>query len=211
VNPQGATTTPPTTPSSATTTQAPPAVGGYTPDVLAERRMSTWTFRENVKRLIWMFAWAFLFRTSFHSFYGWRRFLLRCFGAKIGQRVNVRPSAWIEIPWNLQLGDDVQVGDGAILYSLGQIIVGRLTTISQYAHLCAGTHDHTLRTFPLVRKPITVGQEAWVAAEAFVGPGVTIGDRAVAGARAVVVKDVAAEQIVAGNPARVIGTRVMRG
>ena len=97
----------------------------------------------------------------------------------------VRRTVKIEIPWNLDLGDDVSIGDEAILYSLGSIQIGNRSFLSQYAvHLCAGTHDHTSRDYPLVREPIKIGEDCWIAADAFVGPGVTIGDRTVLGARA---------------------------
>jgi putative colanic acid biosynthesis acetyltransferase WcaF len=154
-----------------------------------------------------MFAAALLFRPSFHNWYGWRNLLLRAFGARVGRGVRVRPTVRVEIPWNLELGDGVVVGDYAILYSLGTIRVGRLAVISQYAHLCAGTHDYTHPDFPLLTPPIAIGEGAWVAADAFVGPGVTVGDRAVVAARATVVKDVPPGSVVGGNPARVIKER----
>jgi putative colanic acid biosynthesis acetyltransferase WcaF len=151
-----------------------------------------------------------LFRCSFHNWYGWRRLLLRLFGAKLGRDVRIRPTVLVEIPWNLDIGDDVDIGDHVILYSLGKITIGRGSIISQYAHLCAGTHDYTTRRFPLLRPPIVVGEDAWIAADAFIGPGVTVGDRAVVGARATVVKDVGPDQVVAGPAAAVLKTRVLR-
>jgi putative colanic acid biosynthesis acetyltransferase WcaF len=188
-----------------------PAAEAQSPDeVVALRTRSPWGLHEKVKRVVWMMVRATLFRPSFHNWYGWRRFLLRCFGAKIGSGVRIRPTVWVEIPWNLDIGDDTAVGDYAILYSLGRITIGKLAVVSQYAHLCAGTHDYTIRTFPLLRLPIRVGDEAWVAADAFVGPGVRIGARSVVGARATVVKDVPDDVVVAGNPARVVKPRLLR-
>jgi putative colanic acid biosynthesis acetyltransferase WcaF len=102
----------------------------------------------------------------------------------------------------------VSVGDEAILYAIGQIRIGARSFVSQYAHLCAATHDHTTDTYPLLRAPIAVGEDCWVAADAFVGPGVVVGDRSVVGARATVIKDVPPDVIVAGNPARVVKPRV---
>jgi putative colanic acid biosynthesis acetyltransferase WcaF len=133
--------------------------------------------------------------------------LLRMFGAKVGIGVRIRPTVRIEIPWNLDIGDYAAVGDHAILYSVGKITLGRMSSVSQYAHLCAGTHDYTAPSFPLVREPITVGDEVWIATDAFVGPGVTIGRRVIVAARATVVKDVADGEIVAGNPARFVKHR----
>lgn len=168
---------------------------------------SEWTTGQKVARTLWMFVSATLFRWSFHNWYGWRRWLLRSFGATVGQRVRVRPTVRIEIPWNVTIGDDSIVGDFAILYSLGIITIGQRSVISQYAHLCAGTHDYTSPAFPLVKLPITVGNEVWIAADAFVGPGVTVGDRAVVGARTTVTKDVRPGDVVVGPSARAIKNR----
>lgn len=168
---------------------------------------SPWTFGQNVKRALWMITSKFLFRTSFHNWYGWRRFLLRLFGAKIGQGVRIRPSAYIEIPWNVDIDDGAVVGDWAILYSLGKIKIGKRTVVSQYAHLCAGTHDHRYKDFPLVRPPITIGDDAWVAADSFVGPGVTIGSRSVVGARSNVFSDLPEDIVAVGSPAKPIKSR----
>ncbi|MGA3066849.1 MAG: glycosyltransferase [Tepidisphaeraceae bacterium] len=171
---------------------------------------SPWRKMENLKRALWMFTRIVLFRPSFHNWYGWRRMVLVWFGAKLGKRVRIRPTAMVEIPWNLDIGDDVIIGDYAILYSLGTITIRRGAIISQYAHLCAGTHDYTTRHFPLIKPPIVVGEEAWIAADAFIGPGVTIGDRAVVGARATVVKDVPADQVVIGPAATFLKPRQLR-
>jgi len=176
----------------------------------ATRNRSPWTLQQKIARAAWMLVRGSLFRWSFHNWYGWRRFLLRSFGARVGRDARLRPTVMIEIPWNLELGDHCRVGDHAILYSLGTIRIGRLAVISQYAHLCAGTHDYTLKSFPLRLMPITIGEEAWIAADAFVGPGISVGDRAVVGARAVVVKDVGASEVVVGNPARVVKMREIR-
>jgi acetyltransferase-like isoleucine patch superfamily enzyme/glycosyltransferase involved in cell wall biosynthesis len=168
---------------------------------------SPWTLRQNMARALWMIASALLFRPSFHNWYGWRRFLLRLFGASIGEDVRIRPTVKVEIPWNLDIDDGSIVGDHAILYSLGKITLGKRVVISQYAHLCAGTHDYRYKTFPLVRPPITIHDEAWVAADAFVGPGVTMGERSILGARASAFRDIQAGMIAAGNPARDIKPR----
>ena len=171
--------------------------------------VSPWTFRQNLGRAAWMIAAKLLFRPSFHNWYGWRRLLLRTFGAKIARDVRIRPTAHIEIPWNLDIREGAVVGDYAILYSLGPITIGRRAVVSQYAHLCAGTHDYRYRDFPLLRPPIVIGDGAWIAADAFVGPNVTVGDGAVIGARSSVFKDIPANMVAAGNPARPIKPRVL--
>ncbi len=128
----------------------------------------------------------------------------------IGRNVQIHPSVCIAIPWNLEVGDWSAIGFDALIYSLGPVRLGQRVTVSQRAHLCAGTHDFRDPAMPLIKPPITIQDDAWICADAFVGPGVEVGRGAVVGARAVVVKDVADRVIVAGNPAREIGKREIR-
>jgi putative colanic acid biosynthesis acetyltransferase WcaF len=107
------------------------------------------------------------------------------------------------------MGDYSTIADGVDVYNLGPITVGSHTTISQGTYLCAGTHDYTKPGLPLLKPPIAIGNGVWVCAQAFVGPGVTVGDNSIVGARAVVTKDVPEGVIVAGNPARVVKARPM--
>lgn len=170
------------------------------------RARREWTRRELAGRVLW-FCCRPLFRCSPRLCWGWRRFLLRLFGARVGAHVHIHPSATVFIPWNLEIGEWSSVGFDALLYNLGPMRIGARATISQRAHLCGGTHEFRKDVMPLVKAPVVIGDEAWICADAFVGPGVTVGDRAVVGARAVVVKDVPAGAIMAGNPARVVGER----
>jgi putative colanic acid biosynthesis acetyltransferase WcaF len=97
------------------------------------------------------------------------------------------------------------------LYCLGAITLGDRVTVSQYAHLCAGTHDHTRADFPLLRAPITIGDDAWIATDVFVGPGVTIGAGTVVGARSNVFRDLPAWKVCVGSPAKPIKDRTLKG
>ncbi len=151
-----------------------------------------------------------LFRPSPRPFHAWRAALLRLFGAKIGRGVHVYPRAREWAQWKLEMGDESGVADDAILYSMAPIVLGRRVVVSQGAHLCAGTHDFEDPGFPLVAKPIRVGDRAWIAAEAFVHPGVTIGEGAVIGARSVVTGDMPAWTVCAGHPCKPIKPRQMR-
>lgn len=159
-----------------------------------------------IRRVLWS-AGRLFFRYSLRPMFGWRRFVLRLFGATVGKGVHVYPSATIYFPWNLSIGDWSSIGEEALIYNLGPINIGERTTISQRAHLCAGTHDYTQVDLPLLKPPITVGNQVWICADVFIGPGVTIADNAIAGARAVVIRDVGSDDIVAGNPARVVSKR----
>lgn len=160
-------------------------------------------------RALWEYGGAVLFAVIPRPFWGLRRALLRMFGARVGLSAHVFPSVRIALPWNLEIGDHAAIGDRAIIYNLGKITIGPTATISQGAHLCAGTHDFRRIDLPLVKAPISVGAGAWICADAFVGPGVVIGELAVVGARAVLIKNVDANEIVAGNPARCIGIRII--
>jgi len=158
-------------------------------------------------RLLWQCAWLLLFRPSPWFWQAPRRGLLRLFGAKVGRGVQVMPSVRIWAPWNLTLGDYATVSHSVDLYAVDRISIGSHATVSQRAFLCTATHAVDHPNMPLVTKPIRIEDGAWVAAEAFVAPGVTIGVDAVTGARAVVTHDVPARMVVAGNPARIIRER----
>lgn len=175
-------------------------------DVVSNRSAVKWDRTTQFKRLLWALAKPF-FRYSPRPLWGWRRLMLRAFGATVGNEVHVYPTATITMPWNLTIGDECAVGDHAILYALGPITLGPRTTVSQYAHLCAGSHEWRDPAMPLTKPPIVLGADVWVCTEVFLGPGVTVGDRAILGARAVIVRDVPPGEIYAGNPARQIAVR----
>lgn len=158
-------------------------------------------------RVLWGLVYWTLFRLSPRPFHAWRAWLLTLFGARLGRRTHIYPGVRIWAPWNLECGDETGVAGGAILYSQGRITLGRRVVVSQGAHLCTGTHDYEKPGFPLYTRDIVVGDDAWVAAEVFVHPGVTIGEGAVIGARSVVVKDAPAWTVLAGNPAKPIKVR----
>lgn len=176
-------------------------------DAFAAAQISPWTLREKIGRALWMVAQATLFACSWHNWYGYRRWLLRQFGAKVGRHVVIRPSVKVAVPWNLNIGDYSSLGDGAIVYNLGPIEIGRRVTVSQYAHLCAGSHDFTQRSMPLLRPSIHIGDDAWIATDAFVGPGVRVGAGTILGARSSAFKDLEPWSIYGGNPAKKIRER----
>jgi putative colanic acid biosynthesis acetyltransferase WcaF len=171
------------------------------------RRGPAPTGADKLRRFAWLLVESTIYCWSPAPLMGWRRVVLRAFGAKVGAGAHPYPSARIWAPWNLEMAARSCLGPRTICYSVGKIRLGVDSIVSQGAHLCGATHDHRDPAFPLVIGDIEIGSAAWVAADAFIGPGVTIADRAVVGARAVVVKGVAKGDVVAGNPARVVGTR----
>jgi putative colanic acid biosynthesis acetyltransferase WcaF len=168
-----------------------------------------YTAGEYARRLLWQCVWRSLIRFSPPRAYGWRRFWLGRFGADMARPSGVRGSTRIFHPWLLSIGRWSVIADGVTIYNLGPVRIGDHVVISQDAYLCAGTHDYTRPDLPLLRPPICIESGVWIGAGAFIGPGVTIGRNSVIGARSVVVKDVPAGVVAAGNPARVIKDRPM--
>lgn len=149
---------------------------------------------------LWWLVQALLFRPSPQVAYGFRRALLRAFGAKVGERVVIRPSVVVTYPWKVEIGDFAWIGDDAVLYSLGEIRIGAHSVVSQKSYLCAGDHDYGQPDFPIRARPIEIGSEVWLGADVFVGPGVSVGDRTVVGARSSVFRDLPAGFVCLGSP-----------
>ena len=158
-------------------------------------------------RLLWQTAWLLLFRPVPWFWQAPRRAVLRLFGARIGRGAQIMPSARIWAPWNLSLGDFATVSHGVDLYNVDRIEIGAHATVSQRAFLCTATHDIDHPHMPLKTAPIRIGAGAWICAEAYVHPGVSVGVEAVVGVRAVALHDVLPRQVVGGNPARSIRER----
>jgi len=165
--------------------------------------------RSGIVVLLWQVVQDSLFRLSPQPLYRWRRFLLRLFGAKVGKGVLIRPTARVTYPWKVVFGDHCWIGDDTEIYSLGQITIGANAVVSQRSYLCAGSHDPSDITFPLITAPIVVEPEAWIATGCFVAPGVTIGFGAIVAAQSTVLADVPAGTVVAGAPARVRKQRAL--
>ncbi|MBP0004254.1 MAG: hormogonium polysaccharide biosynthesis acetyltransferase HpsU [Cyanobacteria bacterium SBC] len=160
--------------------------------------------------LLWWLVQSIAFPLSPHFASGFRCWLLRRFGAKIGRDVLVRPTARFTYPWKVEIGDYSWVGDDVVFYSLDRITVGEHCVISQNTYLCTGSHDLLDRSFGLITKPIVLGHGVWLAADCFVAAGVTIGSNTVVGARSSVFGDLPAGYICLGSPCRPKEVRQMR-
>jgi len=160
----------------------------------------SFSIKNRFARIVWSFVYNLFFWTSPKTFFSWRSFLLRLFGAKIGKGVHIYPGVKIWAPWNLSIGNSCGIANDVILYSQGHIIIGNKVIISQGSHLCAGTHDYTNIGFPLITKPIVINDNVWIAAEVFIHPGITIAEGVVVGARSVVIKDLPSWSVCSGNP-----------
>lgn len=160
-----------------------------------------------VRRAFWQIAWTVLYRPSPIVAHRWRCFVLRAFGARIAWPVYPYPSARIWAPWNLEMQRGSCLAAEVDCYNVDRISIGTGVTVSQKSYLCTASHDFDNPTFALTGGPITIEGGAWVAANAFIGPGVRVGARAVVLACAVVVRDVDAGMVVGGNPARLLRPR----
>ncbi|MBA4318968.1 MAG: putative colanic acid biosynthesis acetyltransferase [Flavobacterium sp.] len=168
----------------------------------------SFSLKNKISRLVWNLTHLILFRPFASRFFKkWRILVLKCFGAKIEWSSNIYASVKIWAPWNLQIAKNSTLGPKVDCYNQGKISIGANTVISQKTYLCASSHDYTKKDFPLVLKPIQIGDGVWIAADAFIGPNVCIGNSAVIAARAVVIKDVEENTIVGGNPAKFIKSR----
>lgn len=165
------------------------------------RGKSKWTVQ------LWWLVYASLFKTSPQVLYGWRRFLLRCFGAQIGKKVLIRPSAQITYPWKVKIRDYSWIGDEVVLYSLGEIEIGKHTVISQRSYICSGFHDYNKINFPIYAKKILIEDGCWLATDVFVAPDVTIEKGTIVGARSSVFKNLDEFSVYVGSPAKFIRKR----
>jgi putative colanic acid biosynthesis acetyltransferase WcaF len=163
-----------------------------------------------LRRLVWGIACALLFRFSPRPMHGWRSFVLRLFGAKLGRHCHIYPGARIWAPWNLTCGEVVAVADGAVLYNPSPIYLGSHSTISQEAYLCGATHDYEDPDFSLTSSEIYIGEEAWICARATVQSGLRVGPGAVLALGSVATRDLEPWTVYAGVPARKIKQRTRR-
>ena len=164
-------------------------------------------FGHRLTRGVWGLTWILLAAWTPVPLHGWRRLVLRLFGAKVAHGAHVYPSARIWYPADLEMGVCACLGPRVECYSMAKVTVGAYAMISQDAKLCAGSHDITDPDCQLVAKPIVIGDHAWIAAGAFVGPGVTIGIGAVLGAQAVTFKDIPEWTVYIGNPSVFLKSR----
>ncbi|RVU04337.1 putative colanic acid biosynthesis acetyltransferase [Novosphingobium umbonatum] len=170
-------------------------------------RLRSFSYRHILLRLLWNTTWLLLASWTPPQMYGWRRFLLRMFGAEMGTGARVYGSARVWYPPNLTMGDHAVLGWQAYAYTMGPITIGDHAIVSQFSRLMAGTHDIHSATFQIYAKPITIEPHAWVAAGCFVGPGAHIGEGAVLGGAGVCFGRLEPWTVYAGNPARRIADR----
>ena len=168
------------------------------------------TFRGKSKIVIqlWWIVQSTIFAWSPQVLYGWRRFLLRLFGAKIGKKVLVRSTVRITYPWYLEIGDYSWIGEDTVIYNLGQITIGKNVALAHKVYLNTGGHDYSKASFDIFAKPIVLEDECWLTNDVYIAPGVTVGKGSIIGARSSVLKDVPENKICVGTPAVAIRNRI---
>lgn len=162
---------------------------------------ASFPLRNRIFRACWTLAWLLLASWTPPPLHRWRRLILRTFGARLAAGARVHGSARVWYPPHLRLGTNALIGPRVRLYNQGWITIGARAVVSQGAHLCASSHDIADPDFQLTLRPITVGEGCWIAADAFIGPGVAVGDGAVVAARAALFEDARPFGVYRGNPA----------
>src|SRR5580658_5568088 len=169
------------------------------------------SLRSRAGRALWNVVYVLLFRPSPRPLHGWRTWLLRCFGARLGRHCHIYPKSRIWAPWNLRCADGAAIADDAVIYNAAEVRLDLHAIVSQQAYLCTATHDFDDPAFPMITAPIVLGSYAWVCARASVLPGVTVHDGAVLGLGSVASADLEAWQVYAGVPARRVRERRRHG
>lgn len=177
------------------------------PDLSRYENSSYNAGRPWIVRTLWFFAGLPLLKSSIIPFSAFRRSLLRCFGAKIGKGVVIKPGIRVKYPWFLTVGDHCWLGEDVWIDNLTMVTIGNHICISQGAYLCTGSHDWTDPGFRLIVKPIEIHHGAWICARASLAPGTIIGTGSVVGLGAVVGGTVPPYEIHAGNPAKFVRSR----
>ena len=183
-----------------------PAFGERSASPMASRT-STLGWRNLAGRALWTLVYRLLFRPSPRIAHRWRNWLLRLFGARLHPTARVYGRARVWAPWHLEMGEFACIAEDVDVYSADRIVIGAYSTVSQYGYLCAASHDFEDVSHPLITAPIVIGRRCWLAADVFVGPGVSIGDGTVVGARSAVFGDLAAWSVAVGTPAKVVRPR----
>lgn len=159
------------------------------------------TFKNKLERILWAITYYTLFRYSPTPFFEYRNFVLRLFGSSIGHEVRIYPSVRIWHPANLTVNHGATLGPRVSVYNQGQISIGISSILSQDSHVCASTHNYNDPIHPLILDPVIIEDNVWICAESFIGPGVTVSEGSVLGARGVLMKNSDAWCVYAGNPA----------
>jgi putative colanic acid biosynthesis acetyltransferase WcaF len=164
--------------------------------------------RSKVIVQLWWIVENTFFAMSPQFLYGWRRFLLRLFGAQVGRGVLIRSTAKFTYPWKVSIGDYSWIGEQTVFYSLDEIRIGTHVAIAHGVYFNTGLHDYTKKEFTILSKKIIIGDECWITNDVYIAPGVIIGRGTVVGARSSVYKDLPSNKVCIGNPVKIVRNRI---
>jgi len=153
-----------------------------------------------LKRGLW-YCFNSAFFCSRFPFSGIKVFLLRLFGARVGNNVVIRAGVNIKSPWLLEVGNFVWIGENAWIDNLVKVSIASNCCISQGALLLTGNHNYTKSTFDLIAQEIVLEEGVWIGAKAVVCPGVKCHSHALLTVSSVATSDLNAYGIYQGNPA----------
>lgn len=163
--------------------------------------------RPRLVEMMWYLCKCVFFLTPAPIPTAWKRGILRRFGARVGRGVIIKPRVNIHFPWKFSVGDHAWIGEEVFILNFEPVTIGAQGCVSQRAFLCTGNHDYRKPDMPYRNAPITVEDGAWIGAQCFIGPGVTIGSEAVVTAGSIVARSQPARKVCGGNPCAVIRDR----
>ena len=176
---------------------------------LASFNNQTYNPGSKLKRALWYFVNLLFFNNGWFPFYGLKTFLLKSFGANIGDNVLIKPFVNIKYPWLLSIGNNVWIGEQVWIDNLAKVTIGNNVCISQGALLLCGNHNFKKESFDLMVKEIILADGVWVCAKAIICQGVICNTHSILGVGSVLVTNTEAYGIYKGNPAIKNGERAL--
>lgn len=162
-----------------------------------------------LKRFLWFYINALLFKTSLIPVSTVKVGMLRLFGARIAKGVVIKPCVNIKYPWHLTIGQNAWIGEQVWIDNLVTVTIGANACISQGAMLITGSHNYKKPTFDLLTGPIALAEGVWIGAGAIVNRNITAASHAVLTAGSVANNNLEAYGVYQGNPAVKIRERLL--
>ena len=151
--------------------------------------------------MIWYLISTIVYEVSLFPVYRSKIWLLRVFGAQIGRGVVIKPKVYIKYPWNLEVGDNVWIGEGVRIDNLALVKLGSNVCVSQNAFLLTGNHNYRNDGFELMTGSIIIEDEVWVGASSVVCPNTVLSQGTIITVGSVIIGTTNANRVYRGNPA----------
>ena len=128
------------------------------------------SFLINLKSFFW-YVFFYPIVESYIPGTFWRKYVLRLFGSKIGNRCIIKPKLRVKNPWKLSIGDNCWLGESLWIDNIDEVIIEKNVCLSQGVYLCTGNHNYKKKGFDLIANPILIKEESWICAKCIIGPG----------------------------------------